>query len=250
MDDSQVAAYVAKQSANDPYTKWWNSLKPEEQAFYKSKYGDNRQAIMNSQEYKQSQDPAYQKAQQQQASDEAESKDITAEIHKFYNLMSQPSVDAQGNYVDPIAKQLAAAGNRAGMQQASNGLGSQVGNLVNNAQVMQATVPYMQHKQDMAQQALGTMSQRNLNLNDQRLAMTKYQNDLATQKWAGQANQNAGVGSLIGGVAGAALGTFALPGLGTAAGAKLGSSLGEGLGTMTAGTPIYSNYYKPSGGGY
>jgi hypothetical protein len=56
----------------------------------------------------------------------------------------------------------------------------------------------------------------------------QMQNYNQQQKQASGKGQ--GIGSTVGGLAGAAIGTWAMPGLGTAAGAKLGSSLGGSAG--------------------
>jgi hypothetical protein len=230
-EDEYLASLVAAgKGTPEQVAKWWDTLDYTSQDTYTKPY-------IATQKAKAAADPN--SPVNAQAKAEADSRDITAKIKAFTDLMHQP-----------VMQQLLNAGNRQA-QGMGGGLGSQVGNMQASGQAMQAALPYLQQRNDLYKQGLGMQSDRQLSVENLKMGYAKMQNDMATQKWAADKNQMQGLGAGIGGLAGTALGAYLGGPEGAKVGASIGVAAGGGIGSLGGpSAPAYSPYYKPSGSGY
>lgn len=166
---------------------------------------------------------------------------IQKEIQDFYQRMSAPVVDANGNYTEPVAAQLAQMGrNEAGRAASNQGieggtaLGSGMASLV-----MGNVNPWLMQRQGLAQQALGMLS--NNALSKEQLAQGWGRLSLEGQgsQYNQAQNQAQGMGSAVGGAIGSIWGPV---------GGQVGSRLGGGLASLGAGS--YNPQYSPKNYGY
>jgi len=185
---------------------------------------------------KQADDQAAAQAAQDQAMKDRQG--LTDEMHKYFEMMSRPVVDANGNVTDSLYQQLLNTG--AGQAQTIARNAGVAGNAAATMGVQgaqSAGLPYLQQRQQLASQAwqllsnrdisLGQLDQGQQNLNQQ---ATQLNNSIAAQQ-AGSSIIPA-IGSLIGGAAGTVIGGYAGGPAGAATGAKVGTNLGAGGGTI------------------
>ena len=177
---------------------------------------------------------------------------------------------------DPVFQSLINAGRSAGQYAAGRaGVASNEGLGLRGvaAAATQATTPYLQSRQQLAQGYMGLANQRDLGLGNLALGRDQLtlqgqqmqdqfglqaqamQNQIALANWQQQQTQAQGLGALLGAGVGA-LGFLGGPALGAAT-MPLGASLGGGLGGMIGGgaAPSLGSYtprgnYNVPGGGY
>lgn len=172
---------------------------------------------------------------------QAERGRVTDQLQRYFDMLNSPVVDAQGNYTDPLAKQLVQAGANVGQQEAARrGIGGPLGSQAAAVSANTALQPYLAQRVQLAGQALQLINQRDIELEDQKqkayaleLQRVGMQNDVAAQQWAAGKNQAQGIGAAIGAGVGA-LGFIGGPALGAAT-TRGGSALGAGLGGLATG---------------
>lgn len=176
---------------------------------------------------------------------------------------------------DPVFASLS----KLGAARASMGVGASgvrvgrggIGELGIQQGAMNAALPYAQQRQQMLQQGLGMLSQRDTSLEQLRqgaygldLQQQQMQNNVTQRLYGQQTDAAGGVGGAVGGLLGAlgTAGLAAIPGVGpaiaTAAGPGLikgGSSIGAGFGMNSVQRPTYSaprpyGSFGTKGGGY
>lgn len=214
--------------------------------------------------------PAGQEAAPQQDPNEVERQNLTKWMTEFTQSLGRP-LDMN----DPVYASLS----KLGAARASMGVGASgvrvgrggIGELGIQQGAMNAALPYAQQRQQMLQQGLGMLNQRDIGLEQLRqgayglnLRQQQMQNDVNQQMYGQQADSAGGVGGAIGGALGA-LGTAGLamiPGVGpaiaTAVGPGLisgGSKIGAGAGMGSVQRPTYSaprpyGSFGNRGGGY
>ena len=171
---------------------------------------------------------------------------------------------------DPVLRQLLQAGTdaaqasagQAGLSGRSGLAGTQAASL---GQVN--TLPYLQQRKVLGQQALTTLGNLDLGYTQLQSAENQYMQNradlLAGEKWKAGMEAAQGPLGMFGTVAGGVIGAYAGGPQGAMAGAQIGGSGGRSLGAMNyAQAPTYSNYRqtptwmsgsggnkKPSGGG-
>lgn len=194
--------------------------------------------------------------------------DILKDIHNEYLRLS----GAPGN--DPIYQSFLNAGRSAGQTAAgSAGVNSREGLGLRGVAgaAAQATMPYMQQRQALAQSYLGLGNQRDLGLqqltlgrdqlglqaeqmrDNMALQAQALKNQVALANWQNQSQVAQGVGSLVGAGVGA-LGFLGGPAVGAIT-TPMGASLGAGIGGMAVGAPTLGSYaprgsYSAPSGGY
>lgn len=195
------------------------------------------------------------KEEEKEAASEAESRSIREGIGRFIELMEAPSQDAQGNWVDPVAKQLASVSSaQAGVLAGRSGLaGSPTAVGANQATMLGAVTPWLQQKQGLALQGRQLLSQRDLSLRDlsiQRgqldLQRAALENKYATDKWASEQNAAQGLWGTLGAIGGGIIGGIAGGPPGIMAGASIGAGVGSSLANVPApqySTPRYRTYH-------
>ena len=206
----------------------------------------------------------------QQDPNEVERQNLTKWMTEFTQSLGRP-LDMN----DPVYASLSNLGAaRASVGVRSNGLRvgrGGLGELAVQQGAMNAALPYAQQRQQMLQQGLGALDQRDRGIESLRqnayglnLQQQQMQNMVNQQMYGQQADSAGGVGGAIGGALGA-LGTAGIamiPGVGpaiaTAAGPGLikgGSSIGAGFGMNSVQRPTYSaprpyGSFGTKGGGY
>lgn len=181
--------------------------------------------------------------------------DLTKWITEFTQSLGRP-LDMN----DPVFASLS----NMGAARASQGVGQSgirvgrggLGELAIQQGAMNAAMPYAQQRQQMYQQGLNTLNQRDQGLEGLRqgayglnLQQQDMQNRVNAQQYGQQADSAGGTGAAVGGFLGAlgTAGLAAIPGVGpalaTAAGPGLisgGSKLGSGFGMQSVRPPTYT----------
>lgn len=184
---------------------------------------------------------------------------VTNQLQRYFEMLNSPVMDAQGNYTDPLAKQLVATGVNTGQQEAARrGIGGPMGSAAAATSANTALQPYLAQRVQLAGQALQLISSRDIALEDQRQGAYKLElerqgmlNDIAGQQWAADKNSAQGIGGAILGTIGGVVGGIYGGPMGATAGASAGTSLGGGIGGLFsgAGGPTLSAPSRYGGGG-
>jgi hypothetical protein len=205
--------------------------------------GADDQLIAHDKKFREEMDAAFASAKENagQAAVEGQRQQVTNQLQRYFEMLNSPVQDAQGNYTDPLAKQLVDTGVAVGQKEATDrGIGGALGSTAAMSSAQTALQPYLAQRVQLAGQALQVINQRDLGLEDQRLKADELElqrvgmeNDKQSSMWQAQQKNGQAIGSAIGAGVGA-LGFIGGPVLGAATVAG-GSALGAGFGGMAAG---------------
>lgn len=172
--------------------------------------------------------------------------DLMGKMQQFYDQLTKgiPDDDPTAQYIQRHAANIAQAyGGRSGLTARSSlGAGAAA------AQTQNELRQYDFQRKQLGSQVLGLMNQRDIGLGQLQQNFANQQNSLAEQQAAFKQNQAQGIGAILGGVAGTAIGAYAGGPMGAAAGGTAGSQLGGGIGGLFGGMGSGAPQYRQPGG--